>query len=132
MGTAADIVRQACQVIWTVGDVSRVAEFYADDFVADYPMTDWGHGLAGVAALARQVREDLPGYGERIEELIEAGDEVVVRLTITGTNPRTSQPVSFRDVTMLTVKNGRITRQRGLSDYLSLYVQLGVVELPAS
>ena len=56
MGTAADIVRQACQVIWTDGDVSRVAEFYADDFVADYPMTDWGHGLAGVAALARQVR----------------------------------------------------------------------------
>ena len=132
MGTAAEIVRQACQIIWTDGDVSRVAEFYADDFVADYPMTDWGQGLAGVTALARRVREDLPGYGERIEELIEAGDEVVVRLTITGTNPKTGEPVNFRDVTMLTVKNERIIRQRGLSDYLSLYLQLGVVELPAS
>ena len=91
-----------------------------------------GTACTASSALARQVREDLPGYGERIEELIEAGDEVVVRLTITGTNPKTGEPVNFRDVTMLTVKNERIIRQRGLSDYLSLYLQLGVVELPAS
>jgi len=95
-------------------------------------MTNWGEGLAGVAALARQVRIDLPGYAEKIEELIEADDEVVVRLTITGTDPNTNKPVSFRDVTMLTVKNGRITRQRGLTDYLSLYLQMGVIELPGT
>jgi len=131
VGKAADIVREACQVIWSDGDTSGVAEFCAEDFKADYPMTDWGEGLAGVAALATQVRVDLPGYAEHIEELIEADDEVVVRLTITGTNPNTGESVSFRDVTMLTVKNGRITRQRGLTDYLSLYLQLGVVSLPS-
>lgn len=130
MGKAAEIVREACQVIWSDGDTSRVAEFYADDFEADYPMTNWGEGLAGVAALAQQVRLDIPGYTELIEELIEADDEVVVRLTITGQNPKTKEPVSFRDVTMLTVKDGKITRQRGLTDYLSLYLQLGVVKLP--
>ena len=128
MGQAADVVREACQVIWTEGDASRVAEFYSEDFVADYPMTNWGEGLEGVANLARQVREDLPGYGETIEELIEADDEVVVRLTITGTNPKTGEAVSFRDVTMLTVKGGRITHQRGLTDYLSLFQQLGIVD----
>ena len=132
MAEAAEIVTEACQVIWSDGDASRVGEFYAEDFEADYPMTDWGQGLAGVAALAQQVRRDLPGYTEHIEELIEAGDEVVVRLSITGQNPRTGEPVSFRDVTMLTVKNGKITRQRGLTDYLSLYLQLGIVELPSS
>ncbi len=132
MGAAADVVREACQVIWSDGDTSRVAEFYAEDFVADYPMTDWGQGLAGVAALAQKVREDLPGYAEHIEELIEAGDEVVVRLTISGQNPATGDEVSFRDVTMLTVRNGRIVRQRGLTDYLSLFLQLGLVSLPAA
>ena len=94
-------------------------------------MTDWGTGLSGVAALAEQVRIDLPGYSETIEELVEAGDEVVVRLTITGQNRNTGATVSFRDMTMLTVKNGRITHQRGLTDYLSLYLQLGVVEMPS-
>ncbi len=131
MGKAAEVVRDACQVIWSDGDTSRVAEFYADNFEADYPMTNWGEGLEGVANLAAQVRKDLPGYTEHIEELIEAGDEVVVRLTITGRNPRNDKPVSFRDVSMLTVKDGRITRQRGLTDYLTLYMQMGIIDLPS-
>ena len=132
MSRAANVVREACQVIWTEGKTERVADFYSPEFEADYPITDWGQGLAGVAALASKVRQDLPGYAEDIEELIEAGDEVVVRLTISGRNPKTDEPVSFRDVTILTVKDGLITRQRGLSDHLSLFLQLGIVELPVS
>ena len=132
MGKAADVVREACQVIWSEGRTERVGDFYSPDFVADYPITDWGQGLAGVAALARKVRLDLPGYAEEIEELIEAGDEVVVRLTLSGRNPKTGEPVRFRDMTILTVKDGLITRQRGLSDHLSLFLQLGLVELPPS
>jgi ketosteroid isomerase-like protein len=130
MGKAADVVREACDVIWSKGQVDRVAEFYSEDFAADYPMTDWGEGLAGVAALAASVRKDIPGYTEHIDELIEAGDEVVVRLTITGTNRRTGDEVSFRDVTLLTVRDGRICFQRGVTDYLSLYLKLGVIEMP--
>lgn len=132
MPTAGEVVREACHVIWTLGQVERVPEFYSEDFEADYPMTDWGRGLSGVATLAENVRKDLPGYAEHIEELIEAGDEVVVRLTITGTDPRTGTEVSFRDVSMLTVRDGRICRQRGLTDYLSLYLQLGIVQMPGN
>ncbi len=130
MTTAGELVREACRVIWTEGQVERVPDFYSEDFEADYPMTDWGRGLQGVAALAESVRQDLPGYAEHIDELIEAGDEVVVRLTITASDPRTGVSVSFRDVTMLTVRDGRICRQRGLTDYLSLYLQLGLVQMP--
>lgn len=131
MLTAAEVVREACDVIWSKGQVDRVADFYAADFKADYPMTDWGEGLDGVALLAASVREDIPGYTEHIDELIEAGNEVVVRLTITGTNRQTGTQVSFRDVTILTVRDERICYQRGLTDYLSLYIQLGVIEMPA-
>lgn len=132
MPTAGEVVREACHVIWTEGQVDRVPDFYAEDFRADYPMTDWGSGLAGVKALAAQVRKDLPGYAEEIVELIEAGEEVVVRLNITGTNPRNGETVSFRDVTMLTVRDDKICFQRGLTDYLSLYVQMGVVQMPGA
>jgi len=132
MGRPADVVREACQIVWSEGKSERVGDFYSPEFEADYPITDWGQGLEGVAALASKVRQDLPGYTEDIEELIEAGDEVVVRLTISGQNPETKEPVSFRDVTILTVKDGLITRQRGVSDHLSLLLQLGVVELPPS
>ncbi len=131
MGRPAEVVREAMKIIWSDGDVSRVNEFYAENFQADYPVTDWGTGLAGVSALATQVRKDLPGYTEHIDELIEAGDEVVVRLTITGNHPETNADISFKDVTILTVKNGKIVRQRGLTDYLSLYRQLGLIEVPS-
>ncbi len=129
MNNPEEVVRAACQVIWSDGDVARVAEFYADDFTADYPLTDWGSGVPGVTALAAQVRRDLPGYSEEIEELIAAGDEVVVRLNITGRHPQSGANVSFRDVSILTVKNGKITRQRGLTDYFSLFKQLGVLDM---
>ena len=86
-----------------------------------YGLSQYGLGTARwVAKLAKQVRLNLPGYREHIEELIEADNEVVVRLTITGTHPRNGEEVSVRDVTILTVEDGRITRQPGLTGHLSL------------
>ena len=118
------------KVIWTDGDVSRVNEFYAESFVADYPFPDWGEGLQGVSALAEKVREDLPGYREDIEELFIADKEVIVVLKISGFHPATKERVSFRDVSILTLDNGKIIKQRGLSDLFTLYLKLGLIETP--
>ena len=125
-----EIVREAMKVIWTDGDVSRVNEFYAESFVADYPFPDWGEGLQGVSALAEKVREDLPGYREDIEELFIADKEVIVVLKISGFHPATKERVSFRDVSILTLDHGKIIKQRGLSDSFTLYLKLGLIEMP--
>lgn len=130
--SSEDIVREAMQIVWTEGDISRVGEFYAETFKADYPFTDWGEGLEGVSALALKVREDLPGYTEDIEELLIAGEEVVVVLKISGFHPTTNEELSFRDVTILTLEDNKIVSQRGLSDLFSLYLKLGLISLPES
>ena len=127
-----DIVREAMQVIWTEGDISRVGEFYAESFKADYPFPDWGEGLEGVSALASKIREDLPGYREDIEELLIADEEVIVVLKISGFHPTTNEEVSFRDITILTLENEKIISQRGLSDLFSLYLKLGLIQMPQS
>jgi predicted ester cyclase len=127
-----DIVREAMQVVWTDGDISRVSEFYAENFKADYPFPDWGEGLEGVSALASKVRVDLPGYREDIEELLIADEEVIVVLKISGFHPTTNEEVSFRDVTILTLENEKIISQRGLSDLFSLYLKLGLIQMPQS
>jgi predicted ester cyclase len=127
-----DIVREAMQVIWTDGDISRVGEFYADNFKADYPFPDWGEGLKGLSALALKVREDLPGYREDIEELLISGNEIIVVLQISGYHPSTNEKIDFRDVTILTLENEKIIKQRGLTDLFSLYLKLGLIELPQS
>ena len=130
--SSEDIVREAMQVVWTEGDISRVGEFYAETFKADYPFTDWGEGLEGVSALALKVREDLPGYTEEIEELLIADQEVVVVLKISGFHPTTNEELSFRDVTILTLEDNKIVSQRGLSDLFSLYLKLGLIQMPQS
>ena len=133
------IVREACRVVWTEGQVDRVDEFYAEDFVADYPNTNWGEGVAGVKALARRVRQGMPDAAEQIESMVSDGDTVVVQLTVTGTHtgemygvPPSGRVLSYRDVTFLKVVDGKITEQHGLTDFLSLFMQLGLVEHPGT
>jgi steroid delta-isomerase-like uncharacterized protein len=135
--TNEEIVRTACQVIWTDGDLSRIGEFYAEDFQANYPITNWGKGLEGLKQLAIDQRIAFPDYRERIDELIDAGDRIIVRLTIRGTHkgplpnlPATGKSIEFSDVTICRIENGKIVEQSGLSDYLTVYAQLGVIELP--
>ena len=129
------IVRDACQVVWSEGDVSRIDEFYAEDFEAHYLRTNWGTGLQGIRALVEEIRGSFPDYREHIDELIVAGDLVTVRLTIRATHlgplasyPATGKEVAFQDVTVLELRAGKIVSQRGLSDHFALYQQLGLIE----
>lgn len=139
MPSNADIVREACHVVWTEGRADRVADFYAEDFKADYPMTNWGSGLDGVRNLVDEVRIGLPDYSEEIKLLIDGGEYIVVELLISGTHTGrfgnmapTGKAVSFRDVTILKLRDGKIVEQRGLTDHLSLFQQLGVIQLPGA
>ena len=126
------LVRDAMQIIWNECDVSRVNEFYSDNFEADYPHTDWGNGLVGLCNLATQVHSDLPGYTENIDQLIDAGDKIIVILSITGSHPVSGDEISFRDVTVLTIKDGKIVNQRGVGDLLTLYEKLNMITLTSN
>jgi steroid delta-isomerase-like uncharacterized protein len=135
--TNEELVRTACKVVWSDGDLSRIGEFYAEDYQADYAMTDWGEGVEGIKNLAIEQREAFPDYREEIEELIDAGDKIIVVLTIRGTHKgpfrgmaATGKSFEIRDVTICTCRNGKIVRQSGVSDYLAAFVQLGVIDLP--
>ena len=117
----------------------RLADEIAEDFTADYPMTNWGSGLEGVRNLVHEVRVGLPDYREEIKLLIDGGEYIVVELLISGTHtgpfghlPATGKAVSFRDVTILRLRDGKIIEQRGLTDHLSLFQQLGVTEIPGA
>lgn len=134
--TNEEIVREACRVVWAEGDVSRISEFYSEDFTTDYPITQWGTGLDGIKRLAEAQRNAFPDYREYIEELYDAGDDIIVVLTIRGTNTGamegiepTGKPVEFRDVTICRVRDGKIVKQSGLSDYFTVYRQLGLIDL---
>ncbi|MFJ3793328.1 ester cyclase [Kitasatospora sp. NPDC090091] len=87
---------------------------------------------AAFAAIAMQL-EALKPYRARVEELIAEGDKVVARITQSGTSsgahPRMPVPTgrSFENeaIFVLTVRAGRISELRGVSDRLGLFLQLG-------
>ncbi len=109
-----------------------------EDYRANYPNGEsWGEGPEGARAFADAIRAGFPDYREEIEDLVAAGDKVAVRLRIRGTHSGrifgmepTGRSVDFRDMTICTVRDGKIVEQAGLSDSLTLFAQLGVVEIP--
>ena len=133
------VVRDACRVIWSEGDTARIRDFYAEDYRADYPFGDgWGAGPDGAKAYADAIRAGFPDYRETIEDIVVEGDKVCVKLRIQGTHTGpmfgvagTGKTVDFRDMTICTVRDGKIVAQSGLTDNLSIYLQLGLLEMPA-
>ena len=134
MKTNGDIVREACHVVWTEDQVDRVEDFYAEDFSADYAFTDWGSGIEGLKALTTSVRVGLPDYRVEIKLLIDGGEYIAVELLIEATHTGpingmelTGKAVAFPNVTILRLRDDKIIKQPGLSNYLAMFQQLGVI-----
>lgn len=76
----------------------------------------------------------LPDYRGDVKLLIDGGEYIVVDLLIeaphtgpmNGMEP-TGKSVAFRDVIILKLLEGKVLEQRGLSDYLTMFQQLGVI-----
>lgn len=115
------IAKEALQVIWIDGDISRVNEFYAENFTTDYPSSDWGQGLKGLSALLLRVRKEFSGFTYEIEELLTSDDKVVAILFIILNHPVSNEKISFKDVTIITIEKEKIIHQRGLTNLFSLY-----------
>lgn len=114
------------------GNVSRLSEFYAKNFTADYPFPDWGEGLEGLSALVSKLRKDFSGYNEHIEELLISDKKVIAVLSISFNHPTTNEQISFRHITIITVDKEKIIHQRGLTDLFSLYSKLDMIDQPHS
>lgn len=78
-----------------------------------------------------------PDYHEELHELIAEGPFVVARFTISGTQtgqwgilPPTGKRVSFEEILILELRDGRVVRQRGIPDNLAALRQLGVLPSP--
>ena len=116
-------------------DLFHTEEFQTD--YLDYPETNWESGTEGLKNFVLGLKAGIPDYSEQIDDLIDAGDRIIVRLSISGTHtgplpnlPATGKPCEFREIAVCRVENGKIVEQCGLTDYLTFYTQLGLIEVP--
>jgi predicted ester cyclase len=124
--------------VWNGRDLDAIPELYSPDYVADYrPYAPLTRGHDGIRGMIERVHTAFPDYHEELLELVAEGDRVVVHLRITGTQhgqwgpiPPTGKPVSFEEVVLLRIVDGKVVEQRGIVDNLLALRQIGVMPTP--
>ncbi len=133
-----DLVRRYWDEVYNGRQPERADAFLTDDFVRHNPGRPQRNepGNADDVRRARENLTDFPDLRITIEDLVAAGDRVVVRLTWTGTQqapletwgaPATGHRASYELVAIYRVHCGQLAEQRVVADYLGLLRQVGVV-----
>ena len=107
---------------------------YAPDALIHTPMPVQATGSQAIKEVFATLRRAYPDLHIAIEDLIEEGDKVVARQTVTGTHqgeymglPPTGKSVTYNEIFIFRFVNGRVAETWGVADVLSLMKQLGVI-----
>jgi predicted ester cyclase len=131
-------LRQFIQDVVAGGDLARVDELMAPDFV-EHEVLPPGlpQNRDGVKKLFAMLHGAFTNLEVSIEDEIVQGDKVVLRMTWRGNNsgefvgiPATGRDVQFDVIDIARVANGKLVEHWGLLDQLSMLQQMGVVPQP--
>jgi SnoaL-like polyketide cyclase len=127
-------VRTFVEQVWNGKNYAAVADLYAENYVNPF-----GTGPAARAEPIRRYHQAFPDLQFDVEELIVAGDTVVLRATLrgTGTGGLLGRPPSGRSiedwvVTIMHFEEDRVVSEWIGADNLGLFIQLGVLDDPWS
>ncbi|KWH29708.1 ester cyclase [Burkholderia stagnalis] len=119
---------------WDTGDATLARDALAPDFTDRTLPAGREQGLPGPLAASRTMRAAIPDLHCDIEQMIVAGDRVVVHLHFrghfTGTFKGTAgqgQAVDFIATDIYRISDGRIAENWHIEDNLTLMRQLGLV-----
>jgi steroid delta-isomerase-like uncharacterized protein len=125
--------------VWNQGREEAIDRMMTDDTVA--------HGLPGGPSQGPQAfrsvftlfRAAFPDIRIVVERTVTEGDMCAAYCRVTGTHtgdslgfPATGQRVDFHGVTMARFKDGAIREGWNCYDFLTMYQQLGAVQLPTA
>jgi steroid delta-isomerase-like uncharacterized protein len=130
-------VRQLIARFFNGHNPDLAADFFTDDFW-------WTGGSVGTVAgrdtyqgVMRGFWSGLPDAEANEQEIIDAGDAVVARFTVTGTHqgdlwgiPATGKRVTWQAVMIYKFRDGEIAKQWAAEDWVAILAQLGAITPP--
>jgi predicted ester cyclase len=135
-----DIKRTAERIpleVLNTGNFGLLDELLAPEFVDHTPQPGIATTREGLRESAMALRKAFPDLRYSIDDAIAYGDQVVHRLTATGTMtgeltgiPATGKRATWTEIHIGRGVNGRLTEHWGLVDQLGMLVQLGIVPAP--
>jgi steroid delta-isomerase-like uncharacterized protein len=120
------------------GDVELMAntidEIFRPDANIRTPLPLHTKGAEAIKEVFTTLHRAYPDLHIEVEDLIEEGDKVVARNTVTGTHrgdymglKPTGRPVTYNEIFILRFVDGRVAETWGVVDVLSQMKQLGAV-----
>jgi steroid delta-isomerase-like uncharacterized protein len=125
----------------TTGDAELIShtidELVEPDAVIQTPLPIEATGAQLLKEVFARLHRAFPDLHITIEDLIEEGDKIVSRNTVTGTHqgeymgiPPTGKSVTYNEIFILRFTSGRIAETWGVVDVFSQMKQLGVIPAP--
>ena len=139
MSRNTDLAHRFYEDVMVGGDLGALDEILTPNFV-DHEEGPPGtpDGIDGVKAFVTMFREAFPDMQVSIEDVMEDGDRVAVRATMTGTHdgelmgvPPSGNRVRLEMIDIVRIEDGRCAEHWGAADNLSLMQQIGAVQAPA-
>ena len=132
--TKAAIARRYYEEVWDQGDLAAIDELVAPSIV----LNDWAPGLDGLKKVITGTRASFPDLRYSLEDVIAAGDKVVVRFKFHGTHqgtyrglPATGKAIVYTGIGIWRLAGGQLVEHWSNIDLYGLMQQLGAVPQPA-
>ena len=133
------LVRRWFEEVWNKGREEAIEEMFAADGIAhglDDGSSQPLRGADGFKPFFRQFREAFPEVNVVVEDAIAEGDKVAARCSVRGHHrggtlgfAATDRPVEFTGMTIARVRDGKIVEAWNNFDFMTMYQQLGALEL---
>lgn len=115
-------------------NLAVIDELIDPDMLDHNPAPDVPPGIEGMKQFMSAFVGAFPGLHSTLEYLVAEGDLVAGRMTTTGTHqgefmgiPATNKKVTFSEMHIVRISNGKAVDHCGISDNMSLMQQLGVI-----
>ncbi len=119
--------------IWNQRQFDKIPEYFAEDFVSEYPPNLKRQGLEPLREAVERSHASFEGFREEVKHVVADDERVVIHFTIRGVHkshwgpvPPTGKEVSFDEIVIMTVRNGKVVHQVGVIDNLTGLRQVGV------
>lgn len=128
------VTRRYYEQVWNEGNLAAVDNLVADNII----LNGWAPGLEGLKSVIASTRTSFPDLRYTLEDVIAAGDKVVVRFTFGGTHQGeyrniapTGKQVSYTGIGIWRIAGGRFVEHWSNIDLYGLLQQLEAIPAPS-
>lgn len=121
--------------VWNQGKLELLDSLLAPGYINHTPSAPTKPGPEGLKSIVTAIRKAFPDLHYEIRQLIATPEYLTIRVEMTGTQkdslfgiPPTGKSIRVNQINIEKIENGRISQHWRVTDELSMFKQLGLVE----